>query len=117
MDCIEQLYAITNQLKSSVSKEKHRDRDQQIEELTKYLETRGTILASIDPNLLTSDDKSKLKEIQDISEDIINQMEKIKTSIQHDIIQAKKGMSAFKGYNNDPYSASSFDGHYFDRKK
>lgn len=117
METIDQLFAITNRLRSSVIIEKHSDRDQQIEELTSYLDTREKILGSINQDLLTSDDKKKLKEIYSVSVEITKLMEEIKHSIQQDIIQTKKGKSAFKGYN-DPYaSSSSFDGHYFDRKK
>lgn len=116
MEVIEKLYEITKQLQSTVSNEFQGDREKQIEELTAYLETRGKLLDRMDQTLLTTDDKQKLREILTISEDAIKQMGKIKTSIQKDLVTAKKGKSAFKGYN-DPYASASFDGHYFDRKK
>lgn len=116
MEVIEKLYEITKQLQSTASNGNQGDREKQIEELEAYLESRGKLLDSVDQSLLTTDDKQKLREILSISEDVIKQMGKIKTSIQQNIINAKKGKSAFKGYN-DPYASASFDGHYFDRKK
>ncbi|MEH7125685.1 hypothetical protein V7127_20965 [Bacillus sp. JJ1773] len=116
MDSIDNLFAITNELRHSVLNGQHEDRSKKINELTAYIDLRGKILDSINQDLLTSDDKQKLKEIHVLSEEIIKQMEKIKTSIQHNILQTKKGKSAFKGYN-DPYASSSFDGSYIDKRK
>ncbi|KAB2336796.1 hypothetical protein F7731_10630 [Cytobacillus depressus] len=115
MDSIDELYAITNQLRSSIIFKKHNDTDKQIEELTLYLDKRGKILDSVNRDLLTSEEKKKLKEIYIISEEITKCMEKIKASIQQNIIQTKKGQTAFKGYN-DSYALSA-DGYYFDKRK
>ncbi|MEH7392893.1 hypothetical protein, partial [Bacillus sp. JJ1474] len=87
MDSIDNLFSITNELRQSVLNGQNEDRGKKIDELTAYIDLRGTVLDSINKDLLTSDNKQKLKEIHVISEEIIKQMEKIKTSIQHDIIQ------------------------------
>lgn len=116
MDKINQLLNITQQLRESVLSENDRDREETIEQINSYIETRGQVLETIEPEFLSNEEKVMLKEIHKVSQEIILYFEKIKTNIQEDILRMKKGKNAVQGYN-PPYKTSSFDGHYFDRKK
>lgn len=116
METLEELYSITLKLKTMVTKSDNQGREKQIEEINRYLEARGKILEELRSETLSVNDKNKLREIQRISEDIINSLSGIKKEIQQDILLAKKGKSAFRGYNQ-MYTVPSFDGHYFDKKK
>ncbi|RTR36359.1 hypothetical protein EKG37_02035 [Robertmurraya yapensis] len=116
MDSLEELYSITLQLKAKVETSDKQERDKQIEEIVSYLEARGKILQELLTETLSAIDKNRLKEVLRISEDIISNLTNIKKEIQQDILLAKKGKSAFRGYNQ-MYTVPSFDGHYFDKKK
>lgn len=116
MDKIKQLLNITQQLRESVLSEKNREREETIEQINSYIETRGQVLNTIEPEFLTNEEKVMLKEIHKVSEEILQYFEKIKINIQEDILRMKKGKNAVQGYNH-PYKTSSFDGHYFDQKK
>lgn len=116
MEFLDELYSITLHLKAKVATSDKQDRDKQIEEINGYLEMRGQILNELRSEILSVSDKNKLREILSISEDIIGSLTNIKKEIQQDILLAKKGKSAFRGYNQ-MYTVPSFDGHYFDKKK
>jgi dsDNA-binding SOS-regulon protein len=116
MDKINQLLNITQQLRESVLNANDRDREEQIEEINAYIENRGQVLEALATVSLSHDEKAKLKEIHEVSEEIAMYLGKIKSDIQEDILRMKKGKTAVQGYN-EPYKTFSFDGHYFDRKK
>lgn len=115
MGSIEGLYSLTLELKSILD-DKNIDRDLQIEKINTFLEARGNLIETIDPNSLSSCGKEKIREILIMSANIEKQMDEIKENISKDILHSKKGKMAYRGYNQI-YSLPSFDGHYFDRKK
>jgi hypothetical protein len=115
MEDINRLLDNSRQLKISLDR-KNEDRDNLIAKVVTFVDDRGRILEAITPEILSTDDKEKLKEILLVSEEIIHCMNELKMSIHEDILQSKKGKTALLGYSQQ-VMISDFDGRFIDKKK
>jgi hypothetical protein len=117
MKCIESLIEITNEIGKLVDLiEQKTDRDEMLEKLTRLLDEREKLISTFSSFQFSEEDKKRLKQIDAKNQVITKKMITIKQIIQKDIMQAKKGKVAFKGYNQIG-QAYSFDGTFFDKKK
>ncbi|PLR82572.1 hypothetical protein CVD25_16745 [Bacillus canaveralius] len=91
-------------------------REMVIEEVTKTLDLREELLLGMKEMIFSDEEKEQLKQINEKNKAIMIKISQLKNIIQNDILTAKKGKGAFKGYHQ-LYQPSTQDGYYFDKKK
>ncbi|PLR90848.1 hypothetical protein [Bacillus sp. T33-2] len=117
MSDINNLIELTDKLAMILNEEaKGEQRSIVTEEVTKILELREKLLLRMQGTLFSDNEKDKLRRINEKNEAITEKIIRLKDSIQNDIVNAKKGKNAFKGYHQ-LYNPSGQDGYYFDKKK
>ncbi|PLR78233.1 hypothetical protein CU633_06875 [Bacillus sp. V3-13] len=116
MNQILSLIELTDKMEHILQEEKADDRDRIIEEFNKLLELREELLIKMKDKSFSDEEKEQLYQINKKSQEIIQKITLMKNAIQKDILQAKKGKDAFKGYHQY-YQPPAQDGYYFDKKK
>lgn len=116
MGSIDSIIEITNQMELTINNDSHKTREEVIDQLNNLLDKREELLINMEKESLSNEEKTNLANIINKNEKISKEMVLLKQAVQKDLLQTKKGKSAFNGYHQ--FDAPSIqDGCYIDRKK
>lgn len=116
MESVDSIIEITNQMELTLKNVSHKTREEVIEQLNNLLDKREELLATLKKESLSDEEKAKVTHIISKNEKITKEMVLLKKAVQQDLLQTKKGKSAFNGYHQFD-TPSIQDGYYIDRKK